>query len=200
MPALMVHLAAARLLMPRADTLFYIGNIAPDAVTGHYEKDHTHLRDLPLARREAELRRMASTAGPLDIYAQGVIFHLYLDMCWDRTHLLQYIEDRADWFVPYRAEISLVSALLFRRLPWADPLWRRMDDYDCSALPVLAGADGGAVAGLIDRNGRWHREQPGDRPSAAFPPELVERFMAETAEAYKTFWRDAAGMDVGFWE
>ena len=46
MPNLMTHLLLAKAVKPQGSPLFYLGNIAPDAVNNRADKDISHFRNL----------------------------------------------------------------------------------------------------------------------------------------------------------
>lgn len=101
MPGSMVHLLMARKVNPKDSILFYIGNIAPDAVTNWKEKDVTHFRNLP--DRSEALATLARQTSPSDDFAEGVLLHLYMDWRWDTLVRHEFIKATgSDWFTKYR--------------------------------------------------------------------------------------------------
>jgi len=75
MPGSMIHLLVAKKANPNGSALFFLGNIAPDAVVDWHDKDVTHFRDLK-DRQPALISFAKETAGG---YAEGVLLHLYSD-------------------------------------------------------------------------------------------------------------------------
>lgn len=80
----------AHKINPNGDVLYYLGNIAPDAVSDWKKKDLTHFRNLE-NRRDA-LDDLARKIDPTDSFAEGILMHLYLDWKWDLKDTLIYYD------------------------------------------------------------------------------------------------------------
>ncbi len=131
MPGSMIHLLMAHKVNPEGSTLFYAGNLAPDAVGNRRDKDITHFRDLP--DRSEALAALALHTPPSDDFAEGILLHLYTDWRWDILARDEFIKTAGcDWFPKYRKEISLSSWYAFHHTDWAKDLWERMDLCDAS--------------------------------------------------------------------
>jgi hypothetical protein len=187
----MVHLMVAKKVRPHASALFCLGNLAPDAVKGWAEKDKAHFRSDENGLRSPDdrlacLAKLAKeTQGD---FAEGVLLHLFVDYVWDTTILPDYINKTGkDWFVPYREELSNLSAYAFHTADWADGLWTAMCAIPKEEYGRVDYASDDDLYDFVTRNDKWSRENHSP-PSEAFPPELVERFCDEATAKY-TEWR-----------
>ena len=118
----MIHLLVANKFNTSGSALFYLGNIAPDAVVDWHDKDVSHFRDME-DRQPALLSLAKETTGD---FAEGVLLHLYCDWKWDTGIRQKYIgETGDDWFVLYRNELSLAGSYAFHHTEWAKRLWKR---------------------------------------------------------------------------
>jgi hypothetical protein len=180
MPASMVHLLLARKVYPDAPTLFYIGNIAPDAVTEWKIKDKTHFRDIE--DRTDTMRDLALGLDLSDAFSNGVLLHLFLDWKWDIGPFEKFKAERegTDWFKDYRHELSLSGIWLYHRLPWSKALWKDMAETDPSRFGKLDYVTREDIGRYIRRNYHWHEENDCG-PSSVFTPEFVNSFTDKTA-------------------
>lgn len=173
MPSSMIHLCFAKKVRPDGNALFYLGNIAPDAVKDWHVKDITHFRNLK-DRQPALIKLVKETKGN---FAEGILFHLYLDWKWDTIIRPKFIEKTgADWFVPYRKELSLAGSYSFHHTEWAKQVWNDMDAIDIHAYDATPCASVEDVIDFVSRNNKWHHENITEQ-SPAFPPELIEDFL-----------------------
>ena len=180
----MVHLIAAKKLRPKGNALFYLGNIAPDAVVDWHDKDITHFRNLE-DRQPSLISIAKNTAGD---FAEGVLFHLYLDWKWDNTARQMFIDKTGDdWFVPYRHELMLACSYAFHNTDWAKQVWREMDLLDVRVYGQTPSASAMEVKEFVSRNNKWHNETV-TLPSANFSPGLIEDFTTQIADEYVK-WR-----------
>lgn len=190
MSSAMVHLSCAKAYDPKACTLFYSGNIAPDLLGTREAKDKTHFRDIPSDLRQDALMRFAQTLELSDPFQKGVLLHLFLDLHWDRVGYEPYrlaLEGEEGWFLQYRQEIFLASAYLYHNTPWAKELFFEMNR---TFLPVRNSVCGITRDGLqAFVAGTWYRLLNAVRAeSAAFPPAFVADFVTHvTGEFVKTF-------------
>ena len=185
MPSSMTHLIAARRIRPEGGALYYIGNIAPDAVDEWHKKDASHFRDL--ADREPALVKLAkATRGE---FAEGVLLHLYVDWKWDALVKRKFIEKTGDgWFLPYRRELSLAGSHAFHSSDWIKQVWLDMIAADSGGYGATPYASVEDVREYIKSTYKWHTEN-NIGPSAAFPPEMIGEFVDQTADEYAC-WRE----------
>jgi hypothetical protein len=186
MPSLMIHLLIAYKCNPNASTAFWIGNIAPDSVSGRKEKDKSHFRDR-VDRRYA-LRELAHNIDLNDDYAKGVLLHLFLDYYWDSYPMRDFIDNFKDvnWFTNYRHEIALAGDWLFHHTEWSRKVWNEMIEYPLSEYSEVHGIIKEDVADLIIRNYKWHIEN-NIGPSSAFTPEFIDEFSDKVAIDFKSW-------------
>jgi len=186
MSASMIHLLVAHKVKPDGSILFYLGNLAPDAVANWKVKDITHFRNIP--DRSEALAALARQTSPTDDFAEGILLHLYTDWRWDilaRDEFIKIIG--SDWFKKYREEISFTGSFAFHSTDWAKDMWNAMELYDASEYGKIPGATAEELKDFIRRNNKWHHDNNLD-PSTAFPPEFVDEFIRKTADEY-TRWR-----------
>jgi predicted acetyltransferase len=186
MPGLMTHLLMAHKVNPERSILFYIGNIASDAVTNRKEKDITHFRNLK--DRSQVLTALALHTPPSDDFAEGILLHLYVDWRWDTLAKDEFVKKvEGDWFTKYREEISLASSYAYHHTEWANALWKQMELVEPSEYGHIPGATGEELKGLISRNIRWHNDNSTEA-STAFTPEFIDDFINKIADEY-TQWK-----------
>lgn len=204
MPSISVHLLAASRLLdiyPAAAPpcfsvgdrqAFFAGSIAPDSVSDREPKDLMHLRVYP--NRAKALENLYKTHRKLyqnDSFAAGCFFHLYTDFLWDNTALASYKRDYTGggengWFLPYRAEIGVLSALLYRTNPAVSLAYDDfMASFSVDSKPFLPdlGLDLAAVTAFFERNHRWHRESVLG-PPAYFSCDYAADFAENTAKLF----------------
>lgn len=159
-----------------APTAFYIGSLAPDAVTERSEKDGTHFRDR--TDRLQALEELAAQTDPRDPYTEGVLLHLYTDYLWDNSTVVQDFCKNIGGFAEYRQELGIAGANAFHRLPWAYGLFREILACELSA----------DLRAVIERSYLWHSTNK--LPDAElFTPEVVEAFSLDAARLYME-WRN----------
>lgn len=188
MSGLMIHLMMAYKMNPNGSALYYVGNVAPDAVSDWKNKDITHFRNLE-DRREA-LSHLASQSDPSNEFAEGILMHLFLDWKWDiKARDLFISKTKTDWFPKYREEISKASSYAFHHTRWAKEIWDMMESCDPAEYSAIPGATAQECKDLIVKNYKWHRENK-TRRSRAFPPKFIKSFIDKTIEEY-TEWKIA---------
>lgn len=186
MPGSMIHLITANKVKPDGSTLYYLGNIAPDAVIDWHDKDITHFRNLE--DRQSALAAFAQKV--TNDFSEGVLLHLYLDWKWDTVIRQKYIDEVGDdWFVPYRNELSLSGSYAFHNTKWAKQIWYDMDLIDVSSYGVTPCASVMDVKKFLSLNNKWHNENA-IGPSLAFPPNIINEFTDEVAREYID-WRNS---------
>ena len=176
----MIHLFAAKKVHPDGSTLFYIGNLAPDAVIDWHDKDIVHFRNVE-DRQSALISLAKDTSGD---FAEGILLHLYLDWKWDEIVRQKYIEKTGDdWFIPYRNELSLAGSYAFHNTGWAKQLWIDMGAFDINSYGITPCASADDVKNFISRNNKWHNDNITE-PSPAFPPDLIDEFTSHIAKEF----------------
>lgn len=184
MPGIMLHLMFANEVRPNGRPLFFLGNIAPDAVSEWTNKDRTHFRNLD--NREPALRALAYKAE--GEFAEGVLLHLYFDWKWDTIVRQNFINQIGnDWFKPYRNELALASSYAFHQTHWARPLWDEMDAIPMQQYGITPGATAEEVREFFCQNHKWHIDNR-IGPSLFFSPELIKEFINQTADEFVQ-WR-----------
>jgi hypothetical protein len=188
MPAMMTHLAVARLARPGADGLFFAGSMAPDYTDAREIKNFIHLRDRPDRQGAlAALRDSLDLSKPFD---EGWLLHLFADARWDAEAVPAYEASypglARDWFSAYREEQGSASHWMYHNLPWSREVWARIDAVSLAdtrelrtALPVPLELDW-----YIARVRRRHSGSAGER-SEFFSPEMIGKFAEETAKLYR---------------
>ena len=180
MPCTMIHLIAAKKVCSQGSALYFLGNLAPDAVKDWRDKDVTHFRTL-YDRQPALISLAKETAGD---FAEGILLHLYLDWKWDEIVRQKFIDEIGDdWFVPYRNELSLAGSYAFHNTMWARQLWNDMDSVDIGSYGNTPQASADDVKDLVSRNSKWHNETITE-PSSIFPPVVIDDFTTRIAKEY----------------
>jgi hypothetical protein len=161
---------------PNSGGLFWIGNIAPDCISGWKEKDRLHLRDRE--DRLNALGEMALTADLHDDLSRGIILHLYLDYKWDISSFKRYFEEHRDddnWLLNYRNEISLASAWYYHHLEWSRQVWDDMMECTEFICDKNFGYSSKDITDYIHRVYKWHDEN-NIGPSSVYDPDFIEEF------------------------
>ena len=191
MPAAMIHLLAARDYDPAGDARFLLGSIAPDYAHERAFKDAIHLRDTE--DRPGALRALRKKLDLGDSYSLGWLLHLYTDLKWDGSFLADYRaahEGEADWFRGYHRELHSAGYALYHRYDWAEEACSAILAVDLASLPPALPGDPAQIETFRTILMEKTRESDPQIASAAFPAETVERFAAETAEAFRR-WMEA---------
>jgi len=179
-----MHLLLAHKVKTNGSILFFIGNLAPDAVIDREEKDITHFRNA--VDRSAALIELANNTSPTDDFSEGVLLHLYMDWQWD-----SYVENSFDmtvnWFSEYRNELGFAGSYAYHHTDWAKELWDQMERCNTSDYGYIPGATAVGLGEFISRNKKWHNDNETEA-STALPPQLIDEFVEHTAEEY-TKWR-----------
>lgn len=182
MPGLMIHLHVARKVNPRGSTLFYSGNLAPDAVTNWKDKDITHFRNLP--DRSEALATLANQTSPSDDFSEGILLHLYVDWRWDTLARDEFIKKTdGGWFTKYREELSHADSYLFHHTDWAKDLWEQMDLIHAFEYGPIPGATAEELKDFISCNNKWYKNN-NTEASTAFTPEFINEFISKIADEY----------------
>jgi len=182
MPGSMIHILMARKVKSEGSILFYIGNIAPDAVSNWKDKDITHFRNLQ--DRSEALAELARSTSPSDDFSEGILLHLYTDWRWDTLARDEFIKSTdGDWFTKYRNEITLASSYAFHHTDWAKAIWNQMELFDASGYGKIPGATAAELKDFIRVSNKWHNDN-NTEPSAAFTPEFIDGFITKIADEY----------------
>ena len=182
MPSAMIHLLAAQEIPGGDAPLFRLGSLAPDYLSRREEKDAVHLRREP--DRYQALLRLAERLDRKDPFEAGWLVHLLADLRWD-TEIIPVFRDSlppgADWFPLYRKECHRAGYALYHSKPWSHEAMKDVLEVDLNSLRTCLTIDLPALGEFRRMLVRKHQESPADSRSAAFPPELLERFARETA-------------------
>jgi hypothetical protein len=186
MPSVMIHLLAAYKYDPNSSGLFWVGNIAPDCISGWKEKDRLHLRDCK--DRLNALGELALKEDLHNDFNKGIIFHLYLDYKWDISAFKGYIEENTDenWLWNYRHEIALASAWYYHRLEWTKRIWDDIMAYTEIMCDNNFGYNNKDIVNYISGTYKWHNEN-NIGPSSVFPPEYIEKFTDKAVVDFKNW-------------
>jgi hypothetical protein len=176
----MTHLLLAKKVRPQGSALFFLGNVAPDAVSDWRKKDKTHFRDVE--DRQAALVSLAKkTDGD---FAEGILMHLYFDWRWD-TEVASEIKKQggSDWLPRYRKELGLAGSYLFHSTGWAKQLWQEISSVNVQYYGTTPGASAEEVKKFVQERNRWHNENIRTQ-STTFPPQMLEDFTTLCAADY----------------
>ena len=186
MPSAMIHMLTARDYDPAGDDRFLLGSIAPDHAFDRKFKDAIHLRD-----REDRPSALAALRDRLDLtdgYALGWLLHLFTDLRWDDTYLRAYREaheKEGDWFPGYHRELHSAGYALYHRYDWAEAACAAALRVDLATLPPDLPGTPEQIELFRSILMEKTRESDPAIASAAFPPEVVEPFAAETAADFR---------------
>jgi len=188
MPSSMVHLMIAYDYNPGPPAEFWVGNIAPDCIDNRAESDKFHLRCSK--DREQALRGFAKTINKDDLFAEGILLHLFVDWKWDDDLRQQYIKycNSGDWFQPYRNEIGLLSARLYHDNLWSGKVWNEMISSDIPKYNKTKEISSENILSILKRANTYHIDNPSATP-VFYSVESVIDFTGKTAEDYRK-WRN----------
>ncbi len=192
MPATMMHLLAGYELSPEGSDSFFLGCVLPDCLDyDRVQKDHLHLRDIP---KEERLTRLVQMGTELDLnrdFDFGVLHHLYLDYLWDNgpqlVHKKNYQGD--EWFRDYRKELRAAGNRVAQRMPWSEPVLKRLLTAEKSAYENTLSLEEDAIRAFLDFNYNWHTTVALPE-SRVFTDELVDAFVRRANRAFRVFLND----------
>lgn len=192
MPATMMHLYAAKSLLPNGSDAYFLGSILPDCVDAHRElKDHLHFRDVPPEERLPSLIRFGKGLDLARDFDFGVLYHFYLDYLWDngpqKAHRKSHGEER--WFPDYRKELSRAGSRTAQRMPWARELWGRLHRPDPTLYENSLSLPEDEIRAFLEFNFHWHTEEALPE-SEVFTDALVDSFTKRACLAFTAFLRD----------
>ena len=186
MPSAMIHMLTGRDCDPAGGDRFQLGLIAPDHAFDRKYKDSIHLRDRP--DRMAALNELREKLDLRDGYALGWLLHLFTDLRWDDSYLKAYREaheSEGEWFPGYHRELHSAGYALYHRYDWAEEACAAALRVDLHTLPPELPGTPEQIELFRSILMEKTRESAPDISSEAFPPEVVERFAAETAADFR---------------
>ena len=188
MPTYMIHLYVAKKVNPNAKIDFYIGNLAPDAVSDREKKVIGHLRNAP--NMEAALKEFALKIDATNEYLKGILLHLFVDWKWNGSILADFAKQEGEgWYQKYYNEGELIEAYGFHNTDWAYDLWKQMDLCDYFNYVETDFIIKEEVKALINRSRKWKTANKTD-PSAVFTPEIIKKFAEDTAADFTKWLSD----------
>ncbi len=180
MPGLMIHLILAKKTNLTDNPIFYLGNIAPDAVTDWKTKDKTHLRTLE--NREPALLELKNNS--TNDFSLGMLLHLFLDWKWDIQIRDEFIKKTGEnWFVLYRNELAISSSYAFNTTDWAKAIWNDIDTIPINDYGKVPGATSLEVKNFLHLHHIWHKENILNQ-SKYFSKNLIEEFTDKVASEF----------------
>lgn len=205
MPLPMVHLSTAVTYVERKNLqeipgLFYLGNIAPDAIhmrdgSTSEDKQRTHfehksqgedLKDVKFLYMEYMAHHEAAA---WKWFVKGYFMHVLTDYYWFRLLYPGYV-DHADLLglseqekrTYYYRETDQADFHLFRQQPWRERVWTAMDEAEVYDFGDLLSAD--EINRWRDRTSAFFAD-PAKEPHITpeyFSDALIQGFVTDTAE------------------
>jgi hypothetical protein len=189
MPTYFIHLSVAKKVNPNAGLDFFIGNLAPDSVSGK-DKDINHFRNEP--DMESALKKFAQTKNIKNEYLKGFLLHLFVDWKWNDSILVDFAKKEGDgWYKNYYDEGGLIESYGCHNTEWAYRLREQMDlctNFNYVETEFVT-EDG--IKAVFENSYKWKVENKTE-PSSAFPPELIEKFAADTADDFIKWFSEVA--------
>jgi len=181
MPTYFIHLSVAKKVNPNAGLDFFIGNLAPDSVSGE-DKAINHFRNKP--DMELSLKKFAKTIDMTNDYLKGFLLHLFVDWKWDNSILADFAKIEGDgWYKKYYYEGGLIESYGHHNSKWAYNLREQMNSCDNFNYVEAGSVTKEGVKAMFRHSSSWKIENE-DEPSTAFPPQLIERFATDTADSF----------------
>ena len=180
----MMHLVTAKMVNSNDDPLFWIGNLAPDAIYSREKKDIIHFRRVK--DREKALINLANNTNSNDSFAEGVLLHLFLDWKWDKGPQKKYFEEekeKENWFLSYRREIALTSLFLYNDNNWSKDVWEKMIQCDPNNYGKIEGISKEDIIDFLNINYNWHEKNKPEE-KMYFSTEYVYDFLSNSAKEY----------------
>lgn len=189
MPSSMVHLMAAYAYNPAAPAEFWVGNIAPDSISDWKEKDIFHLRNA--TEKEQAFNDLAHATDSNDLFAEGMLLHLFVDWKWDESLLQQFKAscDSDRWYLPYRTEMGLLSARLYHDNFWSADVWGKMLACDIAKYNQTQNISNENIVATLKRANNYHVSNPLAKPGF-YSVGVVNEFVVGVVEEYRC-WRGA---------
>ena len=188
MPSAMIHILTAYKYNKNASALFFIGNVAPDAIDERELKDMAHFRNINNESRLQALIDLKNSIDKNNEYCIGALMHLYIDYLWDNYVFDNYKETStdADWFKLYRNEILYDSVYLYHHLSFAKDLWFDMLSYPKEEYDYFTDYDCNTVNAYLKRLYSIHTQNDYP-PSEVFPIDFIEEFTFGACKAFNNF-------------
>ena len=181
MPTYFIHLVVAKKVNPNAGLDFFIGTLAPDSVSGK-EKAINHFRNE--ADMELALKKFAQTIDIKNEYLKGFLLHLFVDWKWNNSILADFAEKEGDgWYKKNYDEGGLIESYGCHNTEWAYKLRQKMDSCNNFNYAETEFVTVESIKAMFKNSNKW-KEKNKTEPSTAFPPELIERFAADTANDF----------------
>jgi len=188
MPVPTIHMLIAKKVKPKAGIDFYVGNIAPDAITTGEIKNKVHLYDTP--DWEDALRKFALKAN--NDYLLGMVLHLFADKkfhaFWNENTSFPWQEGKEFWgkYMEYSRQ---VDSYAYHNTEWAYSLYKEMENWDYYGFSKTDFITKDDIKLAIQEHRQWLIENKLDSPSV-FPPSLVEKFVDSMAEDFIKWFND----------
>ena len=188
MPGHMIHLIVAKKVYPDAGIDFYAGNITPDANAPYSnpergKKDKIHFVGVPDV--EAALKEFALKAG--NDYLKGFLLHLYVDWKWNNTCLADFVSKTEGssqvCYSAYDIENRKMTSYAYYNTEWAFKLYEQMENWDYTGFVDVEFVTNEVAQEWVLSAKKWLSENKLEQ-SAAFPPELIDKFANETADDF----------------
>ena len=180
MPSSMTHLFIAKKVNSDASVDFYIGNLAPDANRERDKKDIVHFVNVP--DMETALKEFALKID--NDYLKGFLLHLYVDWKWNTTVLVDFINKISGrWYPLYNEENRKIVSYAFHNTEWAYSLYEDLENWDYNGFVRTEFITRESIKEWISNSRKWMIENKLE-PSAAFPPEHIERFASDVAKDF----------------
>jgi len=181
MPSYFIHLSVAKKVNPTAGLDFFIGNLAPDSVSGK-NKNINHFRNEP--DMDLALKNFARTQNMKNEYLKGFLLHLFTDWKWNDSILADFIKNEGDgWYRKYDYEYGLIESYGSSNTIWVYKLREQMnlcEDYNYIETKFVTKE---GIKAMFESSHKWKLENKTE-PSTAFPPELIEKFAVDTADDF----------------
>lgn len=182
MPGLMIHLMFAKRVEPKGSNLFYLGNIAPDAVPGRELKDITHFRTISYGQRERELVKIKKSVKT--DFENGMFLHLYLDWKWDEGVIDKFREEVKDgWFLKYRRELATAGNFAYHNSDWAKQIWQVLESVESSEYGEVEHVTRCELNEFVFASHDWLKDYVGHE-SSHFSNKFVNDFLDNVTDEY----------------
>ena len=186
MPVPTIHMLIAKKVNPNADIDFYVGNLAPDAITAGEIKNKVHLYDA--SDWEDALRKFAFKAN--NDYLKGMVLHLFADrkfhVFWNENTNFPWQESKEFW-EKYREYNRQIDSYAYHNTEWAYSLYEEMENWDYSGFSKTDFITRDDLKSAIMEHRQWLIENKFDLPSV-FPPSFVEKFVDSSAEDFNRWF------------
>ena len=185
MPSSVIHLLVAKKINPNASIDFYIGNIAPDAVSNE-QKAIIHLRDVP--EREIALKDYIRKVSSKSEYMKGVILHLFVDWKWDTLIIADFEKIHGEnWSSVYGKAMITATLNAHHNTEWSYKLWEQMEQF-CDTFNFLETEyiSKNDIKSFINNRRKWQTENKAESPSL-FSPNMIDEFVNDTANDFNNW-------------